>query len=91
MSVLDQLLVQRPSCPYIGVAPPDLIAALRVLGAATEVREKRVMGFSRRQDGRYLLVKTGEQLGGCAGGGEHVLLEKVGDERKVVEVSWWCS
>jgi hypothetical protein len=91
MSVLDQLLSQRPAYPYIGVEPEELIAALRALAEATEVREKRVMGFSRREEGRYLLVMTGAQLGGCMGGGEQVLLEKIGDEWKVVEVTGWCS
>jgi len=83
--------MQRPAFPYIGVEPGELIAALRVLDAATEVSDKRVTGFGRREDGRYLLFNTGEQLGGCMGGGENVLLEKVGGEWKVVEVSRWCS
>ena len=50
MSLLYQFVMQRPTFSYIGVEPGELMAALRVLDAASEVSEKRVMGFSRRED-----------------------------------------
>lgn len=87
---IEDVLCRKESFPYIGVPVDDFLCALKVLAAHNGVADKRVMGCRFYSDS-HLLVKTGEQLGGCSGGGNHVLLRKEANEWVVAEVTRWLS
>ena len=90
MVTIEDLLFRKEQFPYLGVPVDDLLCALKVIEASKEIADKRVMGFRLYSDG-HLLITTGEQLGGCCGGGNKVLLRRQDENWVIAEVTRWLS
>jgi hypothetical protein len=90
MVTIADLLARREQFPLFGVPAEELVHIMGVVATAREVVDKRVMYFRLYSDG-HLLIHTGEQRGGCFGGGDMVLLRKDGEKWVLVEVSRWLS
>jgi hypothetical protein len=90
MSMIHRMLRRPEGPPHIGISLSDLYTALSLIETHTEIRDKRIMSLSVRNNG-MVLVKTGEQSGACSGGGYYVVLERTSDAWRILEWNQWCS
>jgi hypothetical protein len=90
VSLIHAMLRRPEGPPHIGISLPELREALSLIEARSEIREKRIMSLSVRNNG-MILVKTGEQPGACSGGGYFVLLDRTSDGWHIAEWDQWCS
>lgn len=90
MSLIRSMLRQTEGPPHIGISLSDVQAALSFVEKLGQIRDKRIMSFSVRNNG-MVLVKTGEQSGACSGGGYIVLLERTPEGWRVEEWERWVS
>lgn len=91
MEKIDELMITREPFPHLGLEAAEWVAALRVLADSLLVNDTRVLSCRIRDQGRLLLIQTGEIKGACYGGGAWVLMEKQVEEWAVTEVIWWRS
>jgi hypothetical protein len=90
MVTIEDLLFRKEQFPYLGVPVDELLSALKAIEANDAITDKRVLGFRLYSDG-HLLITTGEQLGGCCGGGYKVLLRRENQTWVIAEVTLWVS
>jgi hypothetical protein len=74
-----------------GLPVEEFCLALQALEKADEVHEKRIMFCRVCNSGDAILVETGQQHGGCNGGGLWVLLVKDQGNWRVDGVRGWRS
>ncbi len=91
MSRISDLQTKLKVLRCCGIAPDDLIAALRVIEQSSAVPDKRVLHCALKEDGNLLLIQTGEGMGGCMGGGCFILLEKNETGWGIAEIEGWRS
>jgi hypothetical protein len=84
------LIRQMEGPPHIGIPLSEVHAALSVIENVAQIRDKRIMSFSVRNNG-MVLVKTGEQSGACSGGGYIVLLKPTPEGWRIAEWDQWVS
>jgi len=90
VSLISSMLRRMEGPPHIGISLSEVQAALSLVEKLGQIRDKRIMSFSVRNNG-MVLVKTGEQSGACSAGGYIVLLARTSKGWSVAEWTQWCS